>query len=111
MSRALGLSVEMGAAWDAMRLRARLRGLGVHRRSVGSEHPTTGWASLTKSEHTVVELVTRGMTNREVAERLFVSPHTVNAHVRHVFTKLGIGSRVELTRIATENEPAYKADV
>ncbi len=70
------------------------------------ERPTTGWAWLTKSEHTVVRLVTRRMTNREVAEHLLVSPHTVNAHVRHVFTKLGIGSRVELTRIATENAPA-----
>lgn len=106
LGRALGLTVEIGAASDAMRLRARLRGLGVLRRSVGSERPTTGWASLTKSEHAVVQLVTRGMTNREVAEQLFVSPHTVNAHLRHVFTKLGIGSRVELTRIATKNETA-----
>jgi Bacterial regulatory proteins, luxR family len=35
-------------------------------------------------------------TNREVAERLFVSPHAVNSHLRHVFAKLGIDSRVEL---------------
>ena len=101
-----GVLEQLVSASHLLRLRARLRRLGVQRRSVGAERPSTGWASLTRSEHTVVQLVTRRMTNREVAEHLFVSPHTVNAHMRHVFTKLGIGSRVELTRIATENEPA-----
>ena len=40
-----------------------------------------------------MRLVSEGATNREVAERLFISPHTVNSHLRHVFTKLGISSR------------------
>jgi DNA-binding CsgD family transcriptional regulator len=44
------------------------------------------------------------MTNREVAERLFVSTHTVSTHLRHVFAKLGISSRVELARIAAEHD-------
>lgn len=39
--------------------------------------------------------------NREAAERLYLSPHTVSMHLRHVFTKLGITSRVELTRLYT----------
>jgi DNA-binding CsgD family transcriptional regulator len=60
------------------------------------------WPELTESEFAVVSLVARGATNREVAERLFLSPYTVNSHLRHVFGKLGIRSRVELTRIATE---------
>jgi NAD(P)-dependent dehydrogenase (short-subunit alcohol dehydrogenase family) len=46
----------------------------------------------------VVRLVADGLTNREVAERLYVSPHTVNQHLRHAFGKLGINSRVALTR-------------
>jgi DNA-binding CsgD family transcriptional regulator len=50
----------------------------------------------------VVELVTEGRTNREIAEQLFLSPHTVSAHLRHVFEKLGLKSRVELTRVAAE---------
>ena len=42
----------------------------------------------------------QGATNREVAERLYLSPYTVNSHLRHVFVKLGIRSRVELVRLA-----------
>jgi len=51
-------------------------------------------------------LVANGLTNREAADRLYVSPHTVNSHLRHVFTKLGINSRVELARLAHEYDPA-----
>jgi len=39
----------------------------------------------TGGETVVVELVTEGRTNREIAEQLFLSPHTVSAHLRHVF--------------------------
>jgi DNA-binding CsgD family transcriptional regulator len=46
----------------------------------------------------VVRLVANGLTNRQVAARLFVSPHTVDSHLRHSFSKLGVTSRVELTR-------------
>ena len=44
----------------------------------------------------MVNLVAQGATNREVAERLYLSPYTVNSHLRHVFSKHGIRSRVEL---------------
>ena len=87
-------------------MRRRLRELGVRRRLVTAEPETSGWAALTTSERTVAQLVAEGLTNREVAERLFVSPHTVNSHLRHVFSKLGINSRVELARLAREYEMA-----
>jgi DNA-binding CsgD family transcriptional regulator len=48
----------------------------------------------------VTRLVAQGLTNREVAERLFVSHYTVSGHLRHIFTKLDINSRVELTGLA-----------
>jgi DNA-binding CsgD family transcriptional regulator len=51
-----------------------------------------------------VHLVASGLTNRDAAERLFVSPHTVGTHLRHVFTKLNVNSRVELTRMAMERD-------
>ena len=57
---------------------------------------------MTKSELSVAQLVANGLTNREVAERLFVSPHTVNTHRRQVFAKLEVKSRVDLTRLAIE---------
>jgi DNA-binding CsgD family transcriptional regulator len=65
-------------------------------------HPTFGWESLTDTERTVIELVSEGLTNREAAEQLFLSHHTVGFHLRSIFVKLGVGSRVELTRVALE---------
>jgi DNA-binding CsgD family transcriptional regulator len=106
LGRTLALYTELGATWDARRVRSRLRDLGVRRRLVPIEPETNGWAALTTSEVTVARLVAEGLTNREVAERLFVSPHTVNSHLRHVFSKLGITSRVELARVARDYEIA-----
>jgi len=100
--RSLVLALDIGAGWDAARARSRLRDLGVRRRVVGIDTPRTGWAALTPAETAVVELVTEGRTNREIAERLFISPHTVSAHLRHVFEKMGVRSRVQLTRAAAE---------
>ena len=56
---------------------------------------------MTDSELAVARLVADGLTNREVAERLYVSPHTVSGHLRHAFEKLGINSRVALTHIVS----------
>jgi DNA-binding CsgD family transcriptional regulator len=106
LGRALALYTELGAVWDARRVRGRLRELGVRRRLVTAEPETSGWSALTTSELAVARLVAEGRTNREVAERLFVSPHTVNSHLRHVFSKLRINSRVELARLAREYEMA-----
>jgi DNA-binding CsgD family transcriptional regulator len=102
LTQALVLFARAGASTDAARLRARLRALGVRRRVTAAEKPATGWAAMTKSELTVAQLVATGLTNREVAERLFVSPHTVNTHLRQVFAKLEVNSRVDLTRLVTE---------
>ena len=99
---ALSVSTRIGAEWDSARLRGRLRRLGVRRRYVGSDRPKTGWASLTDPEINVATLAAEGRTNRQIAESLFISPHTVNTHMRHVFEKLGINSRVQLTRFVRE---------
>ncbi len=105
LERALRTYVEAGAAWDARRVRAKLRTRGIHRRVVGSSgRPETGWAAMTDSELAVARLVAQGLTNRDVAERLFVSPHTVNSHLRQIFAKLQINSRVALTRLANDQD-------
>jgi DNA-binding CsgD family transcriptional regulator/tetratricopeptide (TPR) repeat protein len=106
LGRSLTLYSEIGATWDARRVRSRLRDLGVRRRLVPAEPETQGWASLTTAELTVARLVADGLTNREVADSLFVSPHTINSHLRHVFAKLDIHSRVELARLARDYEMA-----
>ena len=106
LGEALQIYSNLGATWDTSRVRRRLRELGVRRRLVKSVRPTTGWTSLTDAEVAVVQLVAEGLTNRAVAERLFISRHTVSMHLRHVFTKLEISSRVELTRRAFQYEEA-----
>jgi len=102
LDRALVIYADCGARWDLARVRRRLRQLGVQRRLPAERRPTQGWAALTESELAVVRLVTEGFTNREVAERLYVSPNTVSSHLRRAFEKLGINSRVALARIAAE---------
>ncbi|GAB4471800.1 MAG: response regulator transcription factor [Anaerolineae bacterium] len=50
---------------------------------------------LTDREHEVLSLMVEGLTNRQIAARLAISPYTVNAHVRSIFSKLGVSSRAE----------------
>jgi ATP/maltotriose-dependent transcriptional regulator MalT len=57
------------------------------------KRPTTGWASLTPAERDVVRLVSAGLGNNDIATRLFVSPRTVQSHLTHVYSKLGLNSR------------------
>ena len=96
---ALGLYEQAGDERDAARVRQRLRQRGMRPRRSPPKPDGHGWNSLSPAELQVVRLVAEGSTNRAVAERLFLSPHTVNSHLRHAFTKLAITSRVELTRI------------
>lgn len=60
--------------------------------------PNGGWPSLTETERKVAALVAEGMTNPEIAGILFVSPATVRNHLTHIFSKLGIGRRMELAQ-------------
>jgi DNA-binding CsgD family transcriptional regulator len=62
--------------------------------------PVAGWADLTDTQRMVAELVVDGLTNRGVGAQLFLSPHTVDFHLRQIYRKLGIRSRVELARLA-----------
>ena len=64
------------------------------------KRPTSGWASLTPTELDVVRLVSEGLANKDIATRLFISPRTVQTHLTHVYTKLGLTSRVQLAQEA-----------
>ncbi|MEU9887015.1 AAA family ATPase [Sphaerisporangium sp. NPDC051011] len=103
LERALARYEEAEAVRDAARVRRGLREMGVrHRHWATADRPVSGWASLTDTERTVALLVTEGWTNRQVADQMFISVHTVAFHLRQIFRKLGVGSRVELTRLALE---------
>jgi len=67
------------------------------------KRPTSGWASLTPTELDVVRLVSEGLANNDIAARLFVSPRTVQTHLTHVYTKLGLTSRVQLAQEAARH--------
>jgi DNA-binding CsgD family transcriptional regulator len=62
------------------------------------KRPASGWSSLTPTELDVVRLVSEGLGNNDIATRLFVSPRTVQSHLTHVYTKLGLTSRVQLAQ-------------
>ncbi|MCW2824529.1 MAG: transcriptional regulator, LuxR family [Aeromicrobium sp.] len=72
----------------------------------GDEGVGDGWASLTHAELRVASQVSRGITNRMIAADLCVSRHTVDAHLKHIYLKLHIHSRVELTVLALEHRLA-----
>jgi putative phosphoribosyl transferase len=73
------------------------RGRGQRKRA------TSGWASLTPTERDVVRLVSEGLGNKDIATRLFVSPRTVQTHLTHVYTTLGLSSRVQLVQEAARH--------
>ena len=62
-----------------------------------------GWSSLTEAERNIAQQVARGLTNRETAALLFLSPHTVDYHLRQIYRKLAVQSRVEMARVVDAN--------
>jgi DNA-binding CsgD family transcriptional regulator len=100
LTEALDLHERAGAEAWAGRVRSRLRRLGTHPGSHARRNrPDSGWESLTETERAVSLLVAEGLTNGAVAKRLYISPHTVNTHLRHVFAKLGVSNRVALAGV------------
>jgi DNA-binding NarL/FixJ family response regulator len=65
---------------------------------VGARGVQVGDGPLTAREQEIADLIAGGRTNRDVAEQLVVSPRTIEAHLRNIYAKLGVRSRVELAR-------------
>ena len=96
LSEAVALYERLDAVWDVARAQSALRTFGIGPMRRARRRPSFGWDSLTPTEVRVVGLVAEGLTNRQIAERLFVAKRTVATHVEHVFQKLGHANRVEL---------------
>jgi DNA-binding CsgD family transcriptional regulator len=91
----------LGAQRWAERARVELRASGAHLR----RRDPTAAEVLTPQELQIMLLVAEGLTNRDVATRLFLSPKTVEFHLTRIYRKLGVSSRAELVRrrLATED--------
>jgi DNA-binding CsgD family transcriptional regulator len=94
---------DLGATWDVRRASARLRPFGVRRGPRGAQRRAAfGWEALTPSEQRVVDLVAKGMSNSDIAAKLFVSRNTIQTHMSNILRKLDLRSRVEVVREAAE---------
>jgi DNA-binding CsgD family transcriptional regulator len=100
-TRALEIYAALGAAADAGRLQARFRAHGIRLGSHAKHRQAqTGWDSLTATETKVAALVEEGLSNPEIAARLFLSRRTVATHVSHILKKLNVNSRIDIAREA-----------
>jgi DNA-binding CsgD family transcriptional regulator len=98
---------KLGRTEEMARVRSQLRVAGVQvRHWKCADRPAFGWGSLTQTERRIAELVSEGLSNREVANQVFLSAHTVAFHLRHIFWKLDVGSRVQLATLVTEKTMA-----
>ncbi|WP_405854133.1 LuxR C-terminal-related transcriptional regulator [Streptomyces sp. NBC_01515] len=102
----------VGARRDVLRVASKLRELEVNggRTPLRSGRFRRTGSQLTDTEYAVADLVSQGLTNGRVARQLFISPHTVAFHLKKIFRKLDVSSRVELastwTRLPEEHATA-----
>jgi DNA-binding CsgD family transcriptional regulator len=97
----------VGATGCAAHVRDQLPSAPVPRAPDGAASQPAAWQSLTSAERRIADEVSRGLTNREVARCLFISQNTVESHLKHIYPKLGIHSRMQLAvMVATHGEPA-----
>jgi DNA-binding CsgD family transcriptional regulator/tetratricopeptide (TPR) repeat protein len=100
-TKAVEIYTSLGAATDVARLRTRFRAHGI-RRGPHAKHrqARSGWDSLTPAEIRIAALVEGGLSNPEIAARLFLSRRTVATHVSHILKKLDVHSRTDIAREA-----------
>lgn len=104
----LGAALDAFSRAGALAWADRARG-EVQATALVDDHESGHWSGLTAQQRRIAAAVSRGATNREIASQLFVSPRTVDYHLRNVYIKLGIKSRSELIRYALTREAALSS--
>jgi DNA-binding CsgD family transcriptional regulator len=106
LEEALTVATTCGASRTVARLERRLRTLGMRHAAPRSTGPDAAspLAGLTAAALRVARRVAAGRTNRQIAAELFISVHTVDSHLRTIYQRLGINTRVELTRIMLRHD-------
>jgi DNA-binding NarL/FixJ family response regulator len=104
---ALAAFERLGASHDADAAASLLRSLGVKAARSGPK----GIGLLTKREREVLELLALGLSNPEIAARLYLSPKTVQHHVAHVLSKLDVRSRAEAAAYAVRELDSRSAPI
>jgi DNA-binding CsgD family transcriptional regulator len=108
---ALGAYIAVGATRDASRVVNKLRDLGVRRGAIrAAERAGDLPHGLTNTEFAVAELVSQGHTNNEVGRQLFISRHTVACHLKKVYQKMSVASRVELAACWKSMQPVFEGN-
>jgi DNA-binding CsgD family transcriptional regulator len=103
---ALRQYARLGAQWDIRRAGQRLRAAGLRQvPRTPRDRAEAGWDALTPTEVRVAELVALGLSNPDIAGRLFLSRNTVQTHVSHILAKLGAASRMDIIREAAARAP------
>lgn len=110
LSAALSLYGTLGADHAQTRSLARLRHEGIRSGpSAPRRRAKAGWEAITDTEVRVAELVSQGLSNPEIAKRMFISRRTVQCHVSNILTKLSLRSRVELALEVSRRQPSPSA--
>jgi predicted ATPase/class 3 adenylate cyclase/DNA-binding CsgD family transcriptional regulator len=92
------------AAWSEGKALSTAEAISYAQRGRGARgRPASGWESLTPAERDVVRLVSQGLSSKDIAARLFISPRTVQSHLTHTYTKLCLSSRVQLVHEAARH--------
>jgi DNA-binding CsgD family transcriptional regulator len=105
LRQAIDTAHHLGATALAERAETELRSTGAKPRRVR----LTGLEALTASERRIAELAANGLTNREIAQTLFVTDRTVEAHLTHVFAKLDVKTRTALPAALATTTQATRA--
>lgn len=95
---------DFNAAWTEGSVMSTEEAIAYAQRGRGErKRPASGWESLTPTERNVVRHAVDGLGNKDIAERMFISPRTVQTHLTHVYAKLGFTSRIQLIQEAARH--------